>query len=315
MGSLAHSLQKHLRGFNLALLSKQAWRVPLSSSFEREIFRNLKVIPLHGHGVAYVKESIFSSKTLGFQPCLISNLSNFRLLILVISLSVASFTRIDTFGKSHFCTNIFQPNQVKEILEVSLSTKNAIDRLKWHYHNSSRYSVGSGYFAWVHRERIGHHSNLQEATAVLHHCKNLWKMKIPNKIKIFIWKLFSIALPVGSSSASRLGADGSCIWCGAWKSRMHLFFLCPFSQHVWSLSPLRLLPSVFHLSDISLVWEKILLDIQTLSSNDHLPSCPAFILWHIWKARNASVFDNRWTSEQGLLHRALTDLDNFQPGT
>ncbi|EEF27893.1 conserved hypothetical protein [Ricinus communis] len=64
-----------------------------------------------------------------------------------------------------------------------------------------------------------------------HGWKQLWKMKVPDKIKVFLWEMLANALPVGSLLQSRLGSDGTCVRCGALETGMYLFFLYALSQH------------------------------------------------------------------------------------
>ncbi|EEF34231.1 conserved hypothetical protein [Ricinus communis] len=86
-------------------------------------------------------------------------------------------------------------------------------------------------------------------------------MNFPNKIKMFLWKLLSNALPVGSLPYRRLSKEGCCQWRGASESRMRLFFLCYFSQHIWRLSPLGIISSVFQLDSFLSARDKLRQDL------------------------------------------------------
>ncbi|KAJ3707957.1 hypothetical protein LUZ61_011662 [Rhynchospora tenuis] len=64
--------------------------------------------------------------------------------------------------------------------------------------------------------------------------KEIWKMKIPLKIKIFLWLLSKRRLLTRMALSAR-GWDGdkSCVYCGTNESVDHLFFRCTQHRNLW----------------------------------------------------------------------------------
>ena len=62
----------------------------------------------------------------------------------------------------------------------------------------------------------------------------VWKIKIHERLKMFLWRLGSNALPTRKMMAQRTGnKDNLCHLCGeAEESNVHLFFLFFFKCHV-----------------------------------------------------------------------------------
>ncbi|KAL0438836.1 UNVERIFIED_CONTAM: hypothetical protein Slati_2366600 [Sesamum latifolium] len=68
-----------------------------------------------------------------------------------------------------------------------------------------------------------------------------WNAKVPNKVRIFAWRLGTNSLPLGSNLSRRIpGIDVLCPLCQAPEEiDKHTFLLCPFARMVWALSDLR----------------------------------------------------------------------------
>ena len=63
---------------------------------------------------------------------------------------------------------------------------------------------------------------------------NLWKMKLPLKIKIFLWMLWHDRVQTGEQLKIRKGKGlERCKYCGKLETRSHLFFNCNISQIIW----------------------------------------------------------------------------------
>ncbi|WVZ90585.1 hypothetical protein U9M48_036872 [Paspalum notatum var. saurae] len=57
--------------------------------------------------------------------------------------------------------------------------------------------------------------------------KHLWKLKLPLKIKIFLWFLFKgVILTKDNFIKRRWSGDGRCCFCDSNESIQHLFFDC-----------------------------------------------------------------------------------------
>ena len=78
----------------------------------------------------------------------------------------------------------------------------------------------------------------------------IWKVKLPQKICTFIWKLWHDCLPTLQLLKIRgISDDGLCPMCNyEGESTSHLFLLCPFARACWHGSSLAVHTSNF--SDI-----------------------------------------------------------------
>jgi hypothetical protein len=64
--------------------------------------------------------------------------------------------------------------------------------------------------------------------------KRIWKAKVPEKIKIFMWLLEQNAILIKDNMIKRRWQGNSgCYFCGYPESSDHLFFLCPVAKVVW----------------------------------------------------------------------------------
>ncbi|KAG7555091.1 Reverse transcriptase zinc-binding domain [Arabidopsis suecica] len=108
----------------------------------------------------------------------------------------------------------------------------------WHHNKSGEYSVRSGY--WL-ASRDQNYDLYQAAAALpsLNPIKDLiWTALAPSKIKVFMWKAISGAIPVTEKLASRgISLDQRCQICGfEGESINHLLFICTLARQVWALA-------------------------------------------------------------------------------
>jgi hypothetical protein len=62
-----------------------------------------------------------------------------------------------------------------------------------------------------------------------------WKVKVPLKVKIFLWYLrFGVILTKDNLAKRKWKGDTDCCVCGEQETIQHLFFECPVARQVWS---------------------------------------------------------------------------------
>jgi hypothetical protein len=65
--------------------------------------------------------------------------------------------------------------------------------------------------------------------------KDVWKMRIPPKIRIFLWQLIQGKLPCSEQVAKWRGpSNGLCSLCGEVEDCNHIFFACHMAQFMWA---------------------------------------------------------------------------------
>jgi hypothetical protein len=158
-------------------------------------------------------------------------------------------------------------------------------------HQNGIFSIKSMYLALISDSRV--RLNLM-----------IWKLKLPWKIKIFLWYLeWGVILTKDNlSQRNWRGVEGQCVFCSQPKSIQHLFFDCHFAKFIWTAvhisfniqKPISIL-HLFNDWASSMgrnMWKLLLLGAATL-------------IWTIWTNRNDIAFDNIPTKAymQVLFHR------------
>ncbi|KAM0831387.1 hypothetical protein ACQ4PT_065585 [Festuca glaucescens] len=121
----------------------------------------------------------------------------------------------------------FGPTETRQWLELDallhqVSLSAAHDKLSWRLVPSGAFSTAPLYKA------------LHEGASVF--CFNeLWKVKIPLKIKHFIWQLSINRLPSGDQVQKRHGpGDGLCPLCRLPEDQNHILFDCSLAKLLWA---------------------------------------------------------------------------------
>lgn len=137
--------------------------------------------------------------------------------------------------------------------------------------------------------------------------KCVWQVDTSPKLKHFLWKSNSKALPVGALLQSRgLSVEATCRRCGAVETEVHVLLHCPYAAHVWELIPGLHKPP----QDI----ESIAQLLQHCRRMVSLPptglgSTPLYpwVLWTLWTNRNKLLFENSTFSQKSAVLKAIQD--------
>ncbi|KAK7859026.1 putative ribonuclease h protein [Quercus suber] len=112
------------------------------------------------------------------------------------------------------------------------------DVLIWPLMADGDYSVRSAYHFLITAEDylVPSSSSLPNDHAVW---KKIWKMKVPNKIRHFIWRAAKDSLPTKVNLKARhVPVDDVCEGCGDYsESTMHSLWLCDQARAVWMSGP------------------------------------------------------------------------------
>ncbi|KAK1364861.1 hypothetical protein POM88_040422 [Heracleum sosnowskyi] len=132
----------------------------------------------------------------------------------------------------------------------------------------------------------------------------IWRLKIPPKVQIFVWKLCRGILPVKVFLYSRLGSSigsTSCLRCNEDKSINHLLWQCDFVKMVmklmlewWGLSNLRMI------ADFDTMWESCRL-FKELIMKEIWKTTLCACIWTIWLERNQRVFEHKESSVDNVM--------------
>jgi len=137
-----------------------------------------------------------------------------------------------------------------------------------------------------------------------------WIIQAPQKIKLFIWRVLSEAVPVAENLISRgMKIDERCWNCGNdMESANHVLFTCPLARLIWALSDFPSPRGGFSDDSIFVNIHYLLrmsLNIRILSQIRR--SFP-WILWMLWKNRNKLIFEGKEFDAMGTIRKIKDDV-------
>jgi len=158
------------------------------------------------------------------------------------------------------------------------------DHLWWQGNSKGIFKVNAAY-------KIMNQSNQQIANWPW---KQIWRIKVPHKVSIFVWLLAKEAtLTVDNLMSRGMTLCSRCFLCKETAETVnHLFLHCPFTAHLWRI--------ILNLKGIAWTmpgkitealssWEGICSHAKDRSRWRIVPAC---IWWTIWKERNSRCFES-----------------------
>ncbi|KAL5545019.1 hypothetical protein UlMin_008803 [Ulmus minor] len=100
---------------------------------------------------------------------------------------------------SSLITDSFHPDEAASILSLPTPNRPTDDSLTWHYNKRGHYTVRSGY--WVAK---GGMETISSSSSSNHipWWKQFWRLQIPAKIRIFVWKAYNDWIPTAVNLAN-----------------------------------------------------------------------------------------------------------------
>jgi hypothetical protein len=121
--------------------------------------------------------------------------------------------------------------------------------------------------------------------------KYLWRLKIPLKIKFFMWFRNSKVLLTKDNLAKRnWHGCTKCCFCDSMESVEHLFLYCPFARIVWRMMYFTYnIPPPTNITNMFGNW------LNGVDRNDkaRIRIGVSALCWSIWNCRNTIVFDKQ----------------------
>jgi hypothetical protein len=227
---------RHFYGFNLAMLGKQGWNLLtnhdtiLSRVFKAKYYPNKGFLEANlGHNPSYVWRSIHASQVIvrrGLrwrlgngdsinirkQPWLRDSNQPFVTTSMIEGregMKVAELIINNSSTWNHeLIQQIFNVRDAHEIAKIPLNLTQQEDAPMWRFSKSGMYSVRSAYYQLM--ETIVDNNHLKENG----NWKKLWKLQVPNKVKIFLWRVLRGCLPVRSRLTQKgVQCDNKCPHC------------------------------------------------------------------------------------------------------
>lgn len=208
---------RSLHGFNLALLGKHVWgfiqrpNSLVARVYKARYFQDCNILPSSiGRDASYVWRGIWEAKeqickgyrwVLGdgqdinafSDPWLRANegfcvedhhLNGFR------DTKVSAYFHPNTkMWDEQKVKHDFQQGDAELVLNTRIPQNQVRDRLVWSFSNSGIYTAKSGYHFWYSRNSV-----LLD-TADSEGWKRLWRVKLPHKVKVFLWRFCNNTIP------------------------------------------------------------------------------------------------------------------------
>ena len=142
--------------------------------------------------------------------------------------------------------------------------------------------------------------------------KNLWRLKLPNKLITFTWKLIHKALPIKAELIRReIHCDVACSLCNTQDETFnHLFLHCPFSRAVWLGVGINTSPLLEVATNVEKWISKFLESYGEAQSTLEILHMVITTTWGIWLHKNQVIFEGKQPNPtevlltvQSLVHR------------
>ncbi|KAJ4769205.1 RNA-directed DNA polymerase (reverse transcriptase)-related family protein [Rhynchospora pubera] len=200
-------------------------------------------------------------------------------------------------------TNLFQPTSIHQILSlpnIPSQDTSTPDKLVWTVSKNVHFILKLAYL------KLTNPLPQIQPDPLWGHIWNIRDL-IP-KVRTFIWKAARGALPTMHELSKRIGRiSPMCPRCHEENETMHhLLFICNASRATWYLSPFNLRTEY-----LPLQLREVLLQVTATLQDGHLQLF-CYIMWSLWKSRNAVIFNAQQENPKSILAQALA-LQSARP--
>ena len=206
---------------------------------------------------------------------------------------------------------IFVPSDVQILLKHQPVTVKE-DFWNWRFNKSGAYMVKSGYWLATKENNL-EVRRIAEALPSINILRvQIWKVHSAPKIKVFVWKALSDALPVAELLIARgLKGDERCQLCGfEGESINHALFCCHFARQCWALSDLPSPPNGFNEDSIYENMSYLLNLSKNQKVEMRLSRVFPWLLWYLWKNRNGFLFEGKLFEAREVVKKAKDEADS-----
>lgn len=182
--------------------------------------------------------------------------------------------------------DIFWPVDRERILAIPIGALEVEDRLVWHFTNDGKFSVKSCYHFVKDSCRSAETSHRPSGSGSSERkWSMIWSMKLPPKIRMFVWRACSNILPTKLALYRRHAvANPFCDRCGLEvESTTHVLFVCREFQEVWTGQPFNL--GSFDPQET--MWA--VLEVLKKRLLQELFLDAIILCWKIWEIRNKEI--------------------------
>ena len=191
---------------------------------------------------------------------------------------------------------------------MPISKYNQHDKLIWHPSNTGVFTVRSAYHLEVERSEILHGESSCRNTSK-NVWESIWKLKIPNAAKLFVWKACKNILPTKDNLMRRkVIQEDCCFICnGSVETAKHILWECPSAQDVWGGSKIIFQKSLCVGENFVGVLEYLIGRCSVMDLE-----LAGVIAWRIWKRRNSVLHGGEFLNPARLVSEAEDMLAQFR---
>ena len=209
------------------------------------------------------------------------------------------------------------PMDTQVILRIPLCTRNIPDFLSWHYEMNGLFSVRLAYHMLVatrsRREAwLENNSGTSSASMEERSWKNLWKTRVPGKVRMFLWRLSKHSIPTNNVRARRnMAQSNSCGLCGAPDSWRHSLLDCTMARCTWALVEGDLLQKMAATTEPKA--KHWLFTLTELLSHAEFVKL-SVTSWAIWTARRKAIHEGIFQSPHAIMsfvERYIIELETI----
>ena len=152
------------------------------------------------------------------------------------NVKVSTLIDQDTIAwKTEAVQQLFLPHEVEIILGIPLSIRHLVDRIIWVHTPSGTFTTCSAYKLLISCDASSSAggSNLE---AQKKFWKGIWQLRVPNKIRHFVWRICNNALPIMVNlHRCQIVPSACCALCNVLlEDSLHAVWYCEAISGVWS---------------------------------------------------------------------------------
>ncbi|KAK3198465.1 hypothetical protein Dsin_021880 [Dipteronia sinensis] len=200
----------------------------------------------------------------------------------------------------------FSKEEIDGILRIPVGFRHAKDSLIWDFENNGCFSVRSGY--WVGRDLACSRDMASNSGELSNWWKVLWRMKLPMKIKLFIWKACNDWIPsMANLTRRKIRVDDICPICKKEnETTIHALWECKnlkFVRQKW-------VPRNIDVTRRYSNFLELMTNVASKLSFEHLDLL-CTIFWRVWYIRKLGVFEKGKTDCNEVIWWSRNYLDLF----
>jgi len=204
---------------------------------------------------------------------------------------------------------LFHEKEADAICKIPFSRRSVFDSITWLHNKNGKFTVKSAYRVAQQVLKVGRGAESSNGRYGKQVWSALWKLKIPNKIKVFGWRAcHDILLTRLYLTKRRIISDNMCpICCRCPESTIHVLWECAATQNVWASSVKILQKGCTGQNDLLHLLEYLL---DPLS----LEEVEVFLIhaWLIWNRHNSVIHGGRFIDPVTFNQRAVEYLEEYK---